>query len=522
MGGSSDKTKSNSDFQNEINYFKSKNVALIANSGDITLDGRAKDIEAVTKKIATVGVPFYTARGNHDCRDACASLSEWKKIEPNGIIFDKVVNNEVFVFIGLNTEDLSDPFTSEQISKLSEILERNKGRRVFLFEHVFFGSVGNVSGLYPYGSLGNSKSARQFKELMRKYKNVISFTGHSHLDFGLQRISEYANVCEKNDEYGYRVHVPSASKPRKNDASTEDVSSNTYTYEEGALGYLVDVYNDCIVLTGRDFIKNKNLPNATYILYTGESTTPVANENIVINETDNVITNSTITNEIDNVTINNETTNNITDNTIADVAGSNLVKENNSYKMNSDNTLCQGTDIMIVFDKSLSYEDRFALAKESVKNFVNNSMATSEKKIRVGVVEFGREATTKLSLSGDLQSVYAAVESVNPQEGVEGSNMHAGVCQALDALRGSSAESKVVIIVSDGRPNRIVSDVDNHNRDRGRAIVAAELNNAKADIKNLSVITIGYSRDDDIESKEFLKNIASSKADGSKLYFDLP
>ena len=137
-GGSSDETKSNSDFQTELDYFKSKNVALIANSGDITLDGRAKDVEAVVSKISTLNIPFYTARGNHDCNNECSSMSEWKKIEPNGIIFEKIINNEVFVFLGLNSADYSDPFTSEQIAKLTEILERHKDRRVFLFEHVFF------------------------------------------------------------------------------------------------------------------------------------------------------------------------------------------------------------------------------------------------------------------------------------------------------------------------------------------------------------------------------------------------
>ena len=30
---------------------------------------------------------------------------------------------------------------------------------------------------------------------MKKYKSVISFTGHSHLHFELQRISEYANIA---------------------------------------------------------------------------------------------------------------------------------------------------------------------------------------------------------------------------------------------------------------------------------------------------------------------------------------
>ena len=255
-GDGSDDTKSNSDFKTEIDYFKSKNAVAICNAGDITLDGRSEDIEAVIEKIAYAGIPVYTSRGNHDCRNACASESEWAKIESNGLIFEKNINNEVFVFLGMNKEDYTNTFSTEQLAKLESILENNKDKRVFLFEHVFYGEVGNVKSLYPYSQLSDKGTAGQFKDLMKKYQNVITFTGHSHLDFELQRISEYANVAEKDGSYGYRVHCPSASKPRKNDADTEDTSSNTYTYEEGALGYLVEVYDDYIVLVGRDFTKN--------------------------------------------------------------------------------------------------------------------------------------------------------------------------------------------------------------------------------------------------------------------------
>ena len=137
-----------------------------------------------------------------------------------------------------------------------------------MFEHVFYGTVGNVGGLYPYKPLKDTGTAGQFKNLMKKYKNVIGFTGHTHLHFELQRINEYANIAMEDGEYGYRVHCSSASRPRKNDADTKDIIENTYDYGEGALGYLVDVYSDYIVLNGRDFTNDKDIPYATYILYT--------------------------------------------------------------------------------------------------------------------------------------------------------------------------------------------------------------------------------------------------------------
>lgn len=266
-GGSNDEAKSKSDFDNELNYFKSQNVAFLGTSGDITRDGKSEDIDAVVSKIKSFGLPVYTARGNHDTRNACSS--NWEKIEPNGTCFEKVVNDEVFVFMGLNKEDYTNPFTSEQISQLKSILEKYKNKRVFMFEHVFIGSVGNVNSLYPYSSLSDKGTAGEFKALLKENKNVVLFTGHTHLDFNLQRLNEFANVKAPSDDYGYRVHCPSASRPRRNDEGKS--SSKTYTYNEGAYGYLVDVYDNYVILKGRDFVANKNLPYATYILVTNET-----------------------------------------------------------------------------------------------------------------------------------------------------------------------------------------------------------------------------------------------------------
>lgn len=64
----------------------------------------------------------------------------------------------------------------------------------------------------------------------------------------------------------HRVHIPSCAAPRKNDAGTS--SSNTYDYNAGSQGYLVDVYENAIVLRGRDFIKGKYLPIANYLMDT--------------------------------------------------------------------------------------------------------------------------------------------------------------------------------------------------------------------------------------------------------------
>ena len=515
-GDGKDDINSNSDFQNELDYFKSKNVALICNSGDITSDGRKEDVDAVVNKIQSLNIPFYTARGNHDCRNACESMNEWNRIEPNGIIFEKIVNNEVFVFLGLNSDNFDKAFTSEQLSQLKNILDKYKNKRVFLFEHVFYGEVGNVNGLYPHRSLPNSGPAGEFKDLMKKYQNVISFTGHSHLDFDLQRANEFANVAVKDGEYGYRVHCPSASKPRKNDKAIS--KSDTYNYEEGALGYLVDVYDNYIVLTGRDFTQNKNIPYATYILYTdsnsyGEITISDVNEDNSINN--EVHDNNQIIQSENNIDINHSTDNNLIDNyAIKDYSINNNTANVGSENSNQINQSV--TDIVIVIDKSMSYNDRFANAKTLIKQFAIKAMESNN--INMSVVEFGLNANTLIGLSNSSGDVNNALEQVNLQNGVSGSNMHAGVCNAIDQLKRGSSSNKAIIIISDGRTNRRKDDIKNHNREKSRAAVKNELEKAKSEMPNLKVAVIGYAKDDDSASKEFLNSIATT-CNGQKMYY---
>ena len=178
------------------------------------------------------------------------------------------------MFIGLDAEDFTNPFRRDSMEWLKSKLEEYKNQRVFLMQHVFVGETGNIAGLYPHSDgfdMTEGTCSKEFVDLLSKYRNVIMFTGHSHLDFELQRLGENANVALRTKTLCHRVHTPSTSKPRKNDINTEDIPDNTYTYREGSQGYLVDVYDNYIVLHGIDFKKGLLLPYAQYIL----DTTPI-------------------------------------------------------------------------------------------------------------------------------------------------------------------------------------------------------------------------------------------------------
>ena len=270
-----DQSDSVSDFQNALSRFKTENVTAICCTGDTVVDGTQAEVEKFIEVKNSTIIPMYIARGNHDCRDY--SLANWNLVEPNGRYFEKEIGGDIYLFMGMKAESYNvDLFSTDQLNWLEERLKKYENRRVFLFEHVFVEPTGNVHNLYPYSSMGNvdGQPGKIFRNLMAKYRNVILFTGHSHLEFQLQRLSDNANCSERTESLCHRVHIPSCAKPRANDVSTEDVKDNTYTNYGSSEGYVMDVYPDYIILKGINFVDNKYLPLAQYKI----NTTPIIDD----------------------------------------------------------------------------------------------------------------------------------------------------------------------------------------------------------------------------------------------------
>ena len=139
--------------------------------------------------------------------------------------------------------------------------------------------------------------------------------------------------------------------------------------------------------------------------------------------------------------------------------------------------------------------------------------------VRVGVVEFGLTAKLTADLTCSQSEVSTAISNISTQTS-GGSNMHAGVCKAIDELKLSNAKEKVIVIISDGRTNRTIDDLENHNREKSRETVKNTLNSAKADINNLKIATIDCSASDDTQSTQFLKSIATYNDSGKLLYYE--
>lgn len=173
--------------------------------------------------------------------------------------------NDVFIMCG-NT-GWTSAFNSKSMQWLYETLEANRNKRCLLFVHPFLNApvyCGDSLDVLTWDGLSTYRDV--FIALLKHYKNVIYFHGHSHAMCQMQEyLKKLANPLPANYDFTngtHSIHIPSLAVPR-------DVSSGSRVDVSAASqGYLMDVYENHIILRGRDFVADKFLPIATYCLDT--------------------------------------------------------------------------------------------------------------------------------------------------------------------------------------------------------------------------------------------------------------
>lgn len=277
-------------FDNALTLFENNGCSFCVVCGDLTNTGfylRADEGTAGTEVIDKRQmenykgicdkhtIPVYEICGNHE---SYYDMPITKNLDLLGTYTGKDVlsytveqGNDLFIFCGQNR--MLQVMSDDDFTWLSNILAENKDKRCFVFIHSFIdkdsGNPLNIqkNSIFNYQTTTNSASNKEsFIRLMASYKNSVVFHGHSHMKFESQEFDASANYTEKN---GFRsVHIPSCGSPRDIDFETmkskDDLSASQ--------GYIVDVYDDCIVLNGLDFVNEKPVPLGTYKLDTALKT----------------------------------------------------------------------------------------------------------------------------------------------------------------------------------------------------------------------------------------------------------
>lgn len=251
----------NQDFQRALTY-ANENCDFTCVCGDLTESGAVESQLATYKSIIDTyspNKPVYSIAGNHEHYDGYSD-KYLEKYTGYPLYYSFTKGNDVFIMIGHfgayrgdGIGWLSSEFVSkDELQFLYETLETNRNKRCFIFNHVYpyEDGVGDPNRLYNgrYWLTTDGGIGQAFINLLKHYKNAILFHGHTHTRFYLQEFDKKANY---SSEVGYRsVHIPSLSVPRDKVGSGLE-----YAFAESE-GYIVDVYDDCIILNGRDFIDN--------------------------------------------------------------------------------------------------------------------------------------------------------------------------------------------------------------------------------------------------------------------------
>ena len=263
--------KYNVNFQNMLTDVakNSPNSVGVFVSGDIADHGLATEYDQLVSLHASVegAPPYFLAIGNHDFYNGeyadkieqflkYATLPDGKN--PDSVHYDFWLNGYHFVFLGndaVPVDGVKTTLSSATIKWLDETLmkDRNEGRPIFLFLHQSL--YNTVAGSLPGQNWNGVANEDAFRNLLKKYPEVIMFNGHSHW------------ILDSESNYYPRGN----SLPAIFNTSSVAYLWTSYHKTEGeelagSEGYYLRVYEDKIVLLGRDFASGKWVPSAMYAL----------------------------------------------------------------------------------------------------------------------------------------------------------------------------------------------------------------------------------------------------------------
>lgn len=276
LWGTEPNWKANTKFDNALSHFENENCSFCIVCGDLTQTGlylRTTESVAGTEYLDEAQfakykeicdnhtIPIYELMGNHESYYGMPITNNLDKLQTytgkNVLSYVVEQGNDLFILLGQPSGSVV--MSDTDFTWFEQTLEANQDKRCFVFVHSYIEEdSGDAKDFRENSIFDGWGKTNAFINLLNQYDNVILFHGHSHIKFEYQVIDKNANYTEKN---GFKsVHIPSLGRPRDVDVTA---SSTPYADSE-AQGYIVDVYDDCIVLNGMDLINNEFVPLGVY------------------------------------------------------------------------------------------------------------------------------------------------------------------------------------------------------------------------------------------------------------------
>lgn len=247
-----------------LTWFEEQGVVFVAHCGDIVNFGFEHPEGTYNptqyeeyKRICDLhpNLPVYAVAGNHD-QPVADYMDEYKVYNGHDLRFTVEHNGDVFIFMGM--PKVSTLYVDGSVLPVPELawlqnqLGENADKRCFVFFHPYIvGDSGNTLNANPNDLLPESGYVTNLiKNALINHGRAVLFHGHAHFMPSMQEVDKLTNYTDKN---GFpSVHIPSLGWA----AYVDDTGAMVKDTNEG-FGCLVDVYDDCIVINGRDFVRNE-------------------------------------------------------------------------------------------------------------------------------------------------------------------------------------------------------------------------------------------------------------------------
>ena len=227
-------------------------------AGDISEFGDGPSYDVTWEALANSEIgkkAVILASGNHDIRLAYEyqtnlildKASEYLGIEIDKPYYSYEVEGYKFIVMGSDEWKFEKAgISEEQLAFIDAELAAAEGKPAFVICHQALANTHGLPEVWKNGDLGPDSEA--VKAVLMKHKNVFFLNGHLH-------DGVYENSLEIFDaEKGvYSINLPAYGK------------ENDYgKYLQNGLGAYVEVYEDSVIFTSRDFARGVNLEGYTY------------------------------------------------------------------------------------------------------------------------------------------------------------------------------------------------------------------------------------------------------------------
>lgn len=279
-----------------LESFAKRDVDFLVSSGDTVNDQNggqtyAAEYKRYQKILADSSYvnPIWECNGNHDVhvnwKGSSPVLngpfvlgtgldSNADTIKANKAYFEitEPTTGDHFIFMaqeGGFYSNQGDQFTTTQLNWLENLLKKyhGDGKNIFIIQHTNIegwgsGDKATSPFYYDLGMTTSQESVQRFIQLMETYKECIIVTGHTHLE-----LSAHLNYSDNDGTSAVMMHNSAIGGVRRLVNGSVDRTAVLGMTE----GYLVDVYNNCVIFNGTNLYSNEIMPDCTYIIETSTS-----------------------------------------------------------------------------------------------------------------------------------------------------------------------------------------------------------------------------------------------------------